>query len=292
MESDQQWTSSQRDLSRLRLGNVPLILMYHGVEKVPVDPNDLCVTPARFSEQMTWLAEHGLRGVSIDTLVSAMRAGHARGLVGITFDDGYVNVLENAVPELLKHGFTATMFIVSGLLGATNEWDAGSGKPEWPLMSAQQIKAVAVAGMEIGSHGVTHPQLPGLEAHRLRAEISESKSLLSELLGYPVRGFAYPYGTMDASARRAVQEAGYDYACSGVTPISDLGVMALPRIIFDQRDGPVRMAAKRTFFRCHIAAKGTWMTLSSKYPVARDVKRYIYSVAQPSFHKDKSSPQT
>jgi peptidoglycan/xylan/chitin deacetylase (PgdA/CDA1 family) len=250
---------STRDLSRLRLGHVPLILMYHGVAQVAQDPYQLCVTPARFSEQMTWLAERGLRGVSIETLVAAMRDGRARGLVGITFDDGYVNVLENAVPELLTHDFTATMFIVSGLLGGTNEWD---GEPVWPLMSADQVAEVAAAKMEIGSHGVTHKRLPGLDAHRQQAEITESRSKLSELLGRPIRGFAYPYGAMDASARRAVRDAGYDYACSVITPNSDLGVMALPRIVFGQGDTPVKLAVKTVFFRGTIAAKGTWRTIS------------------------------
>ena len=75
---------------------------------------------------MRWLAERGLRGVSTDALVEAMRAGKERALVGISFDDGYASVLENAVPELLRREFTATMFIVSGLLGGTNEWDGGS----------------------------------------------------------------------------------------------------------------------------------------------------------------------
>jgi peptidoglycan/xylan/chitin deacetylase (PgdA/CDA1 family) len=257
---------STRDLSRLRLGHVPLILMYHGVEQVAEDPYQLCVTPARFAEQMTWLAERGLRGVSIETLVAAMRDGQARGLVGITFDDGYVNVLENAVPELLQHDFTATMFIVSGLLGGTNEWD---GEPVWPLMSAEQVAQVAAAKMEIGSHGVTHIPLSGLDAHRQRAEISESRSKLSELLGRPVRGFAYPYGAMDASARRAVRDAGYDYACSVITPTSDLGIMALPRIVFGQRDSPGRLAVKRVFFRSTIAAKGTWRKISENSAASR-----------------------
>lgn len=268
MEFAQKWTSSQRDLGRLRLGHVPLILMYHAVGKVSTDPHKLCVTPARFSEQMAWLAEHGLHGVSIDTLVAAMRVGEERGLVGITFDDGYVNVLENAVPKLLQHDFTATMFIVSGQLGGTNKWD---GEPVWPLMSAQQVAEVAAAGMEIGSHSTMHTRLRGLGAHRLSAEISKSRSRLSELLGRPIRGFAYPYGVMDASARRAVQDAGYDYACSVVTPIADLGITALPRIGICQRDNSARMTAKRIFFRGNIAAKGGWMTISNNH-LARGAK--------------------
>ncbi len=237
----------------LRLGRVPMILMYHGVADVGEDPNLLCVTPSRFAEQMTWLKRHGLRGVGIGALVDAMRAGRGRGLVGITFDDGYVNVAEDALPVLLRHGFTATMFIISGLLGRSNEWDEG---PAWPLMSADQVGTLAEAGMEIGSHGATHRRLAGAGASRVEAEVSGSRASLGQLMGAPVRGFAYPYGSMDAAARQAVRDAGYDYACAVQTPMSELGFMALPRIYVGQRDGARRMAAKRLLFRGYIAVKG------------------------------------
>jgi len=248
-----------------------MILMYHGIEDVPHDPHNLCVTPSRFAKQMTWLAERGLRGVSIETLVAAMRVRQERGLVGITFDDGYVNVLQNAVPELLRHGFTATMFIVSGRLGGTNEWDA---EPEWPLLSAQQVAEVATAGMEIGSHGATHVRLPGLDADRLEAEVGGSRSKLSELLGSPIRGFAYPYGIMDDPVRNAVQDAGYDYACSVTTRIADIGITALPRIVFGQRDRSVQMTAKRMFFRGYTAAKGTRLRISN-IPLVQEAERRL-----------------
>ncbi len=241
------------DPGTLALGRVPMILMYHGVADVAEDPNLLCVTPHRFAEQMTWLKDHGLRGVAIGTLVDAIRAGRARRLVGITFDDGYVNVLETALPVLLRHGFTASMFIISDRMGGSNEWDEG---PRWPLMSADQFVELAAAGMEIGSHGATHLRLAGVGADQLEAEVSGSRARLSELVGAPVRGFAYPYGSMDAAARQAVRDAGYDYACAVQTPVSELGFMALPRVYVGQRDGARRMAAKRLLFRGHIAVKG------------------------------------
>jgi peptidoglycan/xylan/chitin deacetylase (PgdA/CDA1 family) len=238
---------------RLGLGRIPMILMYHGVAEVGEDPNQLCVTPARFAAQMSWLKAHGLRGVGIGALVEAMCAGRHRGLVGITFDDGYVNVLETAVPELLRHGFTATMFIISGRLGGTNEWDEG---PVWPLMSADQVGELADAGMEVGSHGATHVRLAGVSADQLEAEVSGSRANIGELIGAPTRGFAYPYGSMDAAARRAVRDAGYEYACAVETPMAELGIIALPRMNICQRDGSRRMAAKRLLFRAHIAVRG------------------------------------
>ena len=230
-----------------------MILMYHGVADEAEDPNRLCVAPSRFAEQMTWLKRRGLRGVGIATLVDAMRAGRARGLVGITFDDGYVNVLEAAMPELRRHGFTASMYIISDRLGGSNEWDEG---PSWPLMSASQVGELAAAGMEIGSHGATHVHLAGLGAAQLDAEVGGSRASLGELTGAPIRGFAYPYGSMDAVARSAVRDAGYDYACAVQTPMSELGLMALPRVYVGQSDDARRMAAKRLLFRGYIAVKG------------------------------------
>lgn len=250
---------TRADLRRLGLGRVPVILMYHCVAQVPEDPHRLCVTPDRFAEQMAWLKGQGWRGVGIGTLVDAMRVGREHGLVGITFDDGYVNVLENALPELLRHDFTATMFIVSDRLGGTNEWDEG---PVWQLMSAGQVAEVAAAGMEIGSHTATHVPLRGIGVDQLTAEVSGSRSTLTELMGHPIRGFAYPWGKNDAAARSEVRNAGYEYACAVETPIGDLGITTLPRIVFSQRDGASRMAAKQLFFRSYTAIKGTRREIS------------------------------
>jgi len=241
------------DVTRLALGDIPLILMYHAVADASYDPNLLSVSPPRFAQQLAWLARHRLRGVSVGTLVAALRAGRARGLVGITFDDGYASVLENAVPELLRRGFAATVFVVSDRVGGTNDWDAGT---PWPLLSWSQVGELAAAGLEIGSHGANHVRLAGADAGTVRSEVSGSRERLSRLVDAEVRGFAYPYGDMDAAARRAVRDAGYDYGCAVSAPRAALGLLALPRVYMGQRDGPGRMTAKRLLFRPYIAAKG------------------------------------
>jgi peptidoglycan/xylan/chitin deacetylase (PgdA/CDA1 family) len=238
---------------QLRLRDTPMIFMYHGVAEVAEDPNYLCVTPARFAEQMSWLARHGLRGVSITTLVEAMRAGRQRGLVGLTFDDGYVSVLESAVPVLQRHGFGATAYIISDRLGGTNEWDEG---PSWPLLPASGVRELAAAGIEIGSHAATHPRLAGASPEQLAAEVGGSRSSLAALLGTEIRGFAYPYGSMDAAARRAVRDAGYEHACAVEASTAEMGLMALPRMYIGQQDDAARMAAKRLLYRGRIALRG------------------------------------
>jgi peptidoglycan/xylan/chitin deacetylase (PgdA/CDA1 family) len=239
--------------TRLRLRDLPMILMYHGVAEVRHDPNRLCVTPDRFASQMAWLERRGWRGVSVADLVDAMRAGRHRGLVGITFDDGYASVLDAALPRLRSHGFGATAFIISDRLGRSNEWDEG---PRFPLLTPDGVRELAAAGIEIGSHSATHPRLAGLQPDRLTAEIRQSRSRLAALLGTEIRGFAYPYGSMDAAARRAVRAADYDYACAVEASLAEIGPAALPRFYVGQQDDPARMTAKWLLYRGRIVLRG------------------------------------
>lgn len=237
---------------QLKLRDTPMIFMYHGVADVDEDPNQLCVSPARFAEQMAWLARRGLRGVGIAELVDAMRAGRQRGLVGLTFDDGYINVLETALPVLRQHGFGATAYIISDRLGGTNEWDEG---PVWQLMTGDQVRELAEAGIEIGSHAATHMRLAGATPAQLTAEISESRTSLGALLGTEIRGFAFPYGSMDAASRQAVRDAGYEYACAVEASTAEIGLMALPRLYVGEQDDARRMTVKRLLYRGRIAMR-------------------------------------
>lgn len=237
---------------QLKLRDTPMIFMYHGIADVDEDPNQLCVSPARFAEQMAWLARRGLRGVGIAELVDAMRAGRQRGLVGLTFDDGYINVLETALPVLRQHGFGATAYIISDRLGGTNEWDEG---PVWKLMTGDQVRELAEAGIEIGSHAATHMRLAGASPAQLTAEIIESRTSLGTLLGIEIRGFAFPYGSMDAASRQAVRDAGYEYACAVEASTAEIGLMALPRLYVGEQDDARRMTVKRLLYRGRIAMR-------------------------------------
>ena len=239
-------SGDQDELSKLGPRDLPFILMYHAVADVANDPNLLSVSPKRFAAQLAWLERKGLRGVSMHTLVAAMRAGRARGLVGLTFDDGYVSVLENAVPELTRRGFSATVFVISDRMSGANEWDEGT---PWPLLSAPQVGELVAAGLEIGSHSASHARLAGADPEVLTDEVSGSRQRLSQITDAEIRGFAYPYGSMDPAARRAVRDAGYEYACAVRPPCSALDLMALPRVYAGERDGPGRMTAKRLLFR-------------------------------------------
>jgi peptidoglycan/xylan/chitin deacetylase (PgdA/CDA1 family) len=219
---------------------MPLLLMYHSVDRVEHDPYRLTVTPERFVAQLDWFRARGMRGVGARELLSERRSGNARGLVGLTFDDGYADFATEVTPLLRWYGFTATVFVVADRIGGHNAWDEG---PRRPLMTADQLRQVARLGMEIASHGLTHVSLPQADPDELKAETVMSRAILQEIIGAEVTGFAYPYGHVDGRAVEAVRDAGYDYACaiwhSGVT-----GIHALARTYIGQRDGALRLRAK------------------------------------------------
>src|SRR3712207_216342 len=100
----------------------PEILMYHSIVRLASGPHALCVAPERFEAQMLYLKRRNLRGVSMRELRRAMSMGDTRGLVGLTFDDGYEDFLHNAVPVLERLGFSATVFVVAGMLGSKSRW--------------------------------------------------------------------------------------------------------------------------------------------------------------------------
>ena len=224
----------------------PMVLMYHSVTPYEQDPYGITVSPARFERQMRWLRRRGLRGVSMSALLDAWSAGRARGLIGLTFDDGYADFLEYALPVLAQYGFGATTFPVAGLLGGNNDWDPDG--PRKPLMTEAQVRQVAEAGIEIGSHGMRHVSLPGTPAAALAAEAAESRAILRAASGQDVAGFCYPFGHVDAPAVDAVRAAGYSYGCAmGLTP--ETGAFAIPRAFVDDHDNCVHLIAKEVKYR-------------------------------------------
>ncbi|MFJ6623232.1 polysaccharide deacetylase family protein [Kitasatospora sp. NPDC091335] len=215
--------------------------MYHSVATATEDPYLITVDPARFRRQLRWLSARGLRGVSVGALMRAHRDGTAAGLVGLSFDDGYRDFVEEAMPALAEYDFTATVYVVADRLGGYNDWDRQG--PRKPLMTARQVREAAAAGAEIGSHGLTHRRLAGLDAPDLTAQVTDSRHVLEDLTGEAVEGFCYPYGSLDAAAVEAVAQAGYGYGCA-VSPGAHSGVYALPRCYVGDRDGPLHLTAK------------------------------------------------
>ncbi|THJ68773.1 polysaccharide deacetylase family protein [Arthrobacter echini] len=220
---------------------LPPVFMYHSINPSErPDPYRLRVHPDRLDRHMRFLRRLGLRGVSMAELLHAQERGRARRLVGLTFDDGYTDFTEYALPVLERHGMTSTLYVVTGRLGRTNEWDEG---PRLGLLNAEQVRSVAAAGHEVGSHTMSHPHLAGAPPEVLRTEIAGSRDVLQDILQSEVPGFCYPYGDFDDAAADAVRAAGYDYGCviGDYTP-GDRAV--LPRCYVSPRDTPAHLMAR------------------------------------------------
>ncbi|MET8772954.1 polysaccharide deacetylase family protein [Streptomyces sp. NPDC004658] len=219
--------------------------MYHSVGDCSDDPYHVTVSPDRLDRQLRWLRRRGLRGVSVAELLAARARGEGRDLVALTFDDGYADFLGNALPLLTRWGCTATLFVLPGRLGGDNAWDPLG--PRKPLLTADGIRRAAAAGMEVGSHGLTHVDLTRADDGLLKTETAGSRAVLEELTGTPVTGFCYPYGTVDRRVVQAVREAGYTYACA-IDPGELTGPHVLPRVYVGQNDTAVRLFLK---YRLH-----------------------------------------
>ncbi|WP_371672511.1 polysaccharide deacetylase family protein [Streptomyces sp. NBC_00289] len=240
------------------------ILMYHSVA---TDPNDatreLSVTPDAFARQMALIAESSRTPVDTATLAAAWRSGRPlpERPVLITFDDGYEGVHRHALPALVKHGFAATLFVTTGWLRGAH--DTGGGLDT--MLDWDQARELAAAGVEIGGHSHTHPQLDLLGADRLRSELILCREIVADRLGAVPASFAYPYGYSSRRVRQAVRETGYAQALAVGNALARRrqGPYALRRVTVRRGTGIAEFerllegrAIARTFARDRTLTKG------------------------------------
>ncbi len=214
-------------------------LMYHEITTGPLLPGHLAVTPESFAQQLGYLAGGGftsLRGADLARLRQDGRSLPPRPVL-LTFDDGFADVHDAALPLLASHGITATLYVTTGWIpgGSRPRPDGralGVGLPGAGMLSWSQIEAIAAAGIEIGAHTQTHPQLDQLGPGALRRELADSKHELEDRLGMAVTGLSYPFGYSGSRVRAFARDAGYSYALAvGNRLIRDSDdEFALPRI--------------------------------------------------------------
>jgi peptidoglycan/xylan/chitin deacetylase (PgdA/CDA1 family) len=196
-------------------------------------PPKMNVAPEAFREHMSVLARRA-HPVPIGDLVACVLEGRPipRGAVAVTFDDGYKDLMEHALPVLREFKIPAAFFIVSGGVGGTDSWVAIDRLPREPVMSWDDLKTLRDAGMTIGSHSATHTPFDGLGGDALRAEIAGSREKLQAGLGIPIRHFAYPQGRFTPEAEAEVARAGYQsgWATRKGRPLKTGDVTAIRRV--------------------------------------------------------------
>lgn len=195
-------------------GSFP-ILAYHKVDP-RFELGGTRVTPSQFAAQLRRLKDAGFETLTLSQAVDLMRDGGPgdRRTVCLTFDDAYEGFVTHAWPALRECGFVATVFAPTDYIGAENTWDINWLGLRFRHLSWDQLKQLAAAGLEIGSHGASHRDLRQLDDAALEREVAGSKRILEQELGMPVKAFCYPFGRYDARVRRAVERAGYVAACS------------------------------------------------------------------------------
>lgn len=211
------------------------ILMYHQVGDFPpmsAHRATYC-DYRRFGRQMAYLKLGGYRVLRMDDALRCLRGEMPtppRAVV-LTFDDAYENFYEYALPVLQKHGFPAMVYAISSLLGQPAAWLAADNLSTPPLMSASRLRQLRSAGIDIGSHSVSHVQLAEQSTERIREEVIRSKADLEDALGERIDHFCYPYGSHDMRTVEIVAEAGYRSAttCERAPALPEDDPLTLPR---------------------------------------------------------------
>jgi O-antigen biosynthesis protein len=248
------------------------ILCYHSVAS-HCDPRfaEWTVSPDEFAEQMAHLAERGYRPLAVRDLVEhgfRLRKPLDPKTVAITFDDGFADFQGEALPVLLRHGFTATVFIATGYVGATSRWLEREGEGDRPMLTWSQIEEITAAGIECGAHGHEHLQMDTVPAARADRDIRCSRDALEDVIGR-VSSFAYPHGYYTARLKRQVSRAGFTSACAvkdALTTVED-DRFAISRAYvrggadIDDFDRILRGEGLATAPRDHRLRRGAWRTV-------------------------------
>lgn len=206
-----------------------LVIAYHGIGDA--EP-PLSIPSERLREHLDLLVRRGTRTLKVAELAAMLRAGSLPpDAVALTFDDGCASVATVVAPLLVERGLTGTVFCVAGRLGTHSDWKTSHADPGRPLMTLEQVAAVADAGVEIGSHGYTHGSLSGLTGEALQHEVVDSRRELERVAGAPVKSFSFPYGALPGRSGLTLVERTYAAACAGAGWVdADSDPCQLPRV--------------------------------------------------------------
>ncbi|HWR44555.1 polysaccharide deacetylase family protein [Sporomusa sp.] len=178
------------------INSIP-VLLYH---RVGTETDNLTISTKRFEQDMESLSQSGYNTLSLAQVKQRLQGQNSKlpdKPIIITFDDGYLDNYKNAFPVLQKYSMKASFYIITGMMGNNDR------------LTASQIREMEAAGMDFGSHTVTHRQLAELTPQEVTNELNQSKIDLEQLLGKPVDFIAYPCGSYRPETIQATSNAGY-----------------------------------------------------------------------------------
>ncbi len=222
-----------------------LVLNYHKVDHQEIS---LSVTPEDFDRQLRYIRDSGYHAISMDDMYNAI-AGTGElppNPVLITFDDGYKDNYTNAYPILKRHGFKATIFVISDFVGREN------------YMNWDELRAMAKDGFNIESHTATHESLTDISDERLEHELAHSKKKIEEEIGREVNFLAYPTGAYNLHIAQKVKDAGYKAAFTvkyGNTDVNS-NIFALERVPVFHTENTMKSFVERLHYTPLLVSQG------------------------------------
>lgn len=189
------------------------ILAYHKVDP-RFEWGITHVTPRQFEKQIQYLSEAGYRSISLEQCLLPNRPIHAEKMIVITFDDAYESVYQYAFPILNQFQYSATVFAITNFVGKLNSWDVNLGGIRFRHLNWRQLRELADAGWELGSHSANHPDLINCSDSELWTELDSSKKKIEDNTGVKVIFLSYPFGRYNRRVIHFVKEVEYRGACS------------------------------------------------------------------------------
>jgi peptidoglycan/xylan/chitin deacetylase (PgdA/CDA1 family) len=189
-------------------------LMYHRVADLN-EYDQLAVTPEHFKAHMVHLTKY-YNVISLTDAVAKLAVANASVKdVVVTFDDGYLDNLTNAMPVLREFHIPATIFITTKFCDQNMHHPRYKQSKERLHLTWEEVRALSTESLiTIGSHTITHPFLSRISDSNVQREIIGSKRIIEDKIGTEIQYFCYPSGDFTLREQKHVRQAGYKAAVS------------------------------------------------------------------------------
>jgi peptidoglycan/xylan/chitin deacetylase (PgdA/CDA1 family) len=243
-----------------------VVLCYHAVS--PDWPAALSIRPEVLEEQLTFLSRRGYRGVPVAEALQGEPPGRT---VAITFDDAYRSVLELAKPILDRLDMRASIYVPTDWPDRDGpmswdgiaQWAGGPHEHELDCLGWDELRGLADAGWEVGSHTCSHPRLAELASEEdIAAELTRSRAACEEHMQRPCRSIAYPYGSYDERVVEAAGAAGYEFGLTLPHGLHGPRPLAWPRVGIYNADTTYRWRLKLSPAVRRVRALRAWEVAS------------------------------